>query len=131
MVFQDPMSSLDPVYRIGNQIVEQIRVHDQNVSKAEAMVAQELRTMQQKPAAGDELDRVKAMVLRQIPLGEDSVDEIARGFLDRRDLDLPLDEPTVAARRYVALSAQEIQAAFAKWMRPGDIVRITQGPPPQ
>ena len=28
MVFQDPMSSLDPVYRIGDQIVEQIRVHD-------------------------------------------------------------------------------------------------------
>ena len=25
MVFQDPMSSLDPVYRIGSQIVEQIR----------------------------------------------------------------------------------------------------------
>ena len=29
MVFQDPMSSLDPVYRIGHQIVEQIRAHDQ------------------------------------------------------------------------------------------------------
>ena len=28
MVFQDPMSSLDPVHRIGKQIVEQIRVHD-------------------------------------------------------------------------------------------------------
>ncbi|MBV9004931.1 MAG: ABC transporter ATP-binding protein, partial [Solirubrobacterales bacterium] len=25
MVFQDPMSSLDPVYRVGHQIVEQIR----------------------------------------------------------------------------------------------------------
>jgi peptide/nickel transport system ATP-binding protein/oligopeptide transport system ATP-binding protein len=37
MVFQDPMSSLDPVYRIGNQIVEQIRVHDRDVSKAQAM----------------------------------------------------------------------------------------------
>jgi peptide/nickel transport system ATP-binding protein/oligopeptide transport system ATP-binding protein len=36
MVFQDPMSSLDPVYRIGSQIVEQIRVHDRTVSKAEA-----------------------------------------------------------------------------------------------
>ncbi len=35
MVFQDPMSSLDPVYRIGQQIVEQIRVHD-DVSKAQA-----------------------------------------------------------------------------------------------
>jgi peptide/nickel transport system ATP-binding protein/oligopeptide transport system ATP-binding protein len=37
MVFQDPMSSLDPVYRIGTQIVEQIRVHDRSVSKAQAM----------------------------------------------------------------------------------------------
>jgi len=37
MVFQDPMSSLDPVHRIGKQIVEQIRVHDRSVSKPEAM----------------------------------------------------------------------------------------------
>jgi peptide/nickel transport system ATP-binding protein len=36
MVFQDPMSSLDPVYRIGAQIVEQIRVHDHQISKAQA-----------------------------------------------------------------------------------------------
>jgi peptide/nickel transport system ATP-binding protein len=35
MVFQDPMSSLDPVYRIGEQIVEQILAHEE-VSKAEA-----------------------------------------------------------------------------------------------
>jgi peptide/nickel transport system ATP-binding protein len=27
MVFQDPMSALDPVYRVGEQIVEQIRAH--------------------------------------------------------------------------------------------------------
>jgi len=37
MVFQDPMSSLNPVYRIGRQIVEQIRVHDPTVSKKQAM----------------------------------------------------------------------------------------------
>ena len=37
MVFQDPMSSLDPVYRIGTQIIEQIRVHDRNVNKAQAL----------------------------------------------------------------------------------------------
>jgi peptide/nickel transport system ATP-binding protein len=36
MVFQDPMSSLDPVYKIGAQIVEQIRVHDAEISKASA-----------------------------------------------------------------------------------------------
>ncbi len=35
MIFQDPMSSLNPVYRVGWQIVEQIRTHDPEVSKAE------------------------------------------------------------------------------------------------
>jgi peptide/nickel transport system ATP-binding protein len=35
MIFQDPMTSLDPVYRIGDQIIEQIRAHE-SVSKAEA-----------------------------------------------------------------------------------------------
>jgi oligopeptide/dipeptide ABC transporter ATP-binding protein len=36
MVFQDPMSSLDPVYRVGEQIVEQIRAHDPEISKKAA-----------------------------------------------------------------------------------------------
>jgi peptide/nickel transport system ATP-binding protein/oligopeptide transport system ATP-binding protein len=36
MVFQDPMTALNPVQRIGNQIIEQIRTHDKKVSKAEA-----------------------------------------------------------------------------------------------
>jgi oligopeptide/dipeptide ABC transporter ATP-binding protein len=36
MIFQDPISSLSPVQRIGDQIVEQIRAHEK-VSKAAAM----------------------------------------------------------------------------------------------
>ncbi|MCB0828113.1 MAG: ABC transporter ATP-binding protein [Solirubrobacterales bacterium] len=36
MVFQNPMTSLNPVHRIGNQIVEQIRAH-RDVGKREAM----------------------------------------------------------------------------------------------
>ncbi|HWT90930.1 MAG TPA: ABC transporter ATP-binding protein, partial [Solirubrobacterales bacterium] len=36
MVFQDPMTSFDPVYRVGAQIVEAIRAHRPEVSKREA-----------------------------------------------------------------------------------------------
>jgi peptide/nickel transport system ATP-binding protein len=56
MVFQDPMSSLNPVYRVGDQIVEQIRVHEPDVSKAQAMDrAVELMERVGIPRAGDRL----------------------------------------------------------------------------
>jgi peptide/nickel transport system ATP-binding protein len=37
MVFQDPQSSLNPVYRVGDQIAEQIRAHEPLVSRARAL----------------------------------------------------------------------------------------------
>jgi len=79
----------------------------------------------------EELNRVKALLLRQIPLNNASVDAIARGFLERRDLDLPLDEPTRAAQRYIDLKPADVQAAFKKWVRPDGLVRVTRGPAPQ
>jgi peptide/nickel transport system ATP-binding protein len=36
MVFQDPMTSFNPVYRLGDQIGEAIRAHRRDVSKSEA-----------------------------------------------------------------------------------------------
>jgi oligopeptide/dipeptide ABC transporter ATP-binding protein len=36
MVFQDPMTSLNPVYRVGDQIVEAIRAHREKISDGEA-----------------------------------------------------------------------------------------------
>ena len=36
MIFQDPLSSLHPYYRVGWQIVEMIRQHDRQISKAKA-----------------------------------------------------------------------------------------------
>jgi oligopeptide/dipeptide ABC transporter ATP-binding protein len=36
VIFQDPLTSLHPLYRVGWQIVEMIRAHDKSVSKAQA-----------------------------------------------------------------------------------------------
>jgi zinc protease len=103
----------------------------QNVSRAARIAVQLLRTMQDTPVAADELLRAKALLLRQIPLAEASVDGIAHGLIERREYDLPLDEPTRAAQRYIALTPEDVQGAFRKWMRPDDLVRVTQGPTPQ
>ncbi len=36
MIFQDPLSSLHPFYKVGWQIVEMIRLHDKEISKQAA-----------------------------------------------------------------------------------------------
>ncbi|HEX4388576.1 MAG TPA: pitrilysin family protein [Steroidobacteraceae bacterium] len=103
----------------------------ENVVKAANMVVREVTTMQSTPVGADELLRVKACLVRQLPLMEAGMTEIARGMLGRTELALPLDEPTRAAQRYIELDAAAVQAAFRKWLRPEDLVRVSEGPPPQ
>jgi zinc protease len=102
-----------------------------NVAKAAAIVRREIADMQHTPVGNEELLRVKELLVRQIPLGESSVDAIAGGMIGRTDLGLPLDEPTIAARRYIELGPTQIEAAFRKWMRPSDLVRVSEGPSPR
>jgi zinc protease len=101
------------------------------VSKAAQIAALDIRKMQTDPVGAEELARAKAALLREMPLEEASINEIAHAFALRRDLNLPLDEPTIAARRYIALTSGDVQTAFQKWMRPNDLVRASQGPVPQ
>lgn len=103
----------------------------QNVSKAAALVKRDLSDMQSQDVTANELRQAKSLLLRQIPLADASEDSIARGILARAQIDLPLDEPTRAAQRYFALSADEVRAAFAKWLRPNDFVQVVRGPTPQ
>jgi zinc protease len=94
-------------------------------------VTGDLKEMQKKPVSPEELLQAKALLLRKIPLAEASVENIADGLLDRTTLDLPLDEPILAAHRYMKLTAEDVMAAYAKWLRPGDLVQVTNGPSPK
>ncbi len=102
-----------------------------NVSKARAMIERDLREMQDQAVSPDELDRAKTLLLRQIPLSEASVGSIAEGMLGRAVEDLPLDEPLLAARAYLAITPQQVRDAFGKWIRPGGFVQVTVGPAPK
>jgi zinc protease len=103
----------------------------QNVSRVRNIVVRELRAMQQTPVSALELRRAKAFLLRQMPLEEASVEEIAEQTLQRASLELPLDEPAIAAQHYLALSPAEVQAAFAKWLRPDGLAQVSEGPHPR
>ncbi|HZW79417.1 MAG TPA: pitrilysin family protein, partial [Candidatus Deferrimicrobiaceae bacterium] len=93
-----------------------------NVPKARALIEQDLTAMQVAAPSPEEMAQARAMLIRQIPLGESSESQIADGFLARAMIGLPLDEPIRAAERYEKLSAEEVRAAFAKWIRPEDFV---------
>jgi zinc protease len=99
-----------------------------NVNKAREIVQRDLKEMQTTEVSPEQLRLARAVLLREIPLKESSVEAIAQGLLHRATHDLPLNEPILAARKYVKLTAGEVKAAYAKWLRPGDLIEVTEGP---
>jgi zinc protease len=102
-----------------------------NVSKARAVIVRDVTDMQTKKVSAQELHQAKLMLLRDIPLGESSVDYIANGWLTYSGLGLPLDERVRAGKIYAKLDASDVKNAFAKWLRADGLVQVTQGPVPQ
>ncbi|MDQ6781488.1 MAG: insulinase family protein [Candidatus Eremiobacteraeota bacterium] len=100
------------------------------VSQARALIVRDLKAMQTSTVTPNELQLAKALLLQEIPLNESSEDDIASQLLDNAIAGLALNESELAAQRYVTVTADQVKAAFAKWVRPDSFVQVVQGPPP-
>ena len=102
-----------------------------NVTKARTMIVENLKKMQTTPVTPEELQQAKTLLLRRILLSESRVSGIGERLLELALKDLPLDEPMRASRHYLAATADEVQAAFTKWIRPLGLAQVSVGPNPK
>ncbi len=98
---------------------------------ARARVEGDLRAMQTTLITPEELRQARALLIRKVPLSRSSEDATAAELLKLACDGLPLDEPQRAATRYLEITAEDVKAAFVKWIRPGDFVQVTTGPEQQ
>ena len=101
----------------------------ENVEKARQLIVRDIRDMQSNPVSEAELLRAKAQTLRRLPMQRASVPAIAGGYLRLAELGLPLDLQQTAGEHYLALSAADIQHAFATALRPDALAEVVKGPP--
>ena len=101
------------------------------VAPVDALVRQNLIDMQTKPMKQDELDNARQYEIRSIPVGVSSINGITRSLLEWAWHDEPLDQPMVAAKHYLTLTPQQVQTVFKKYLKPGNLMQVVQGPTPE
>ena len=101
------------------------------VAPVDALVASNIEALQDTPIKADELTNARQFQIRSIPLGVSSVNGIARSLLSWSWHGEPLDQPMVAAKYYLDLTAEKVQAACNKYLKPKHLVQVIQGPAPK
>jgi zinc protease len=100
------------------------------VAAVNGLVHQNLLDMQNTPVKEEELTNARQYEIRSIPVGVASISSIARSLLTWAWHDEPLDQPMVAAKHYLSMTPEQVQAAFKKYLKPQNLMQVVQGPPP-
>lgn len=101
------------------------------VQPVDQLVLQNLNKLRDTPVNATELLNAKQALIRSIPLEVSGVNGIARSLLSWNKLGEPLDQPMVAARHYLSLTAGQVQAVFKKYVQPTHLVQVVEGPTPK
>ncbi len=100
------------------------------VAPVDALIHQDVAAMQNTPVKPDELTNARQYEIRSIPVGVSSENAIAGSLLTWSYNDEPLNEPMVAAKHYLSLTAGQVAAAFKKYVKLDHMVQVVEGPAP-
>ena len=120
MIFQNPMTCLNPVYTIGNQLVEALKAHDKNISKEEA----QKRAMEMLEEVGiNNVEKRMKQYPHELSGGMRQRVMIAMGLICHPKL-LIADEPTTALDVTIQAQILELMKKLQKTNQMG-IIFIT------
>lgn len=116
--------------RSRSMFVVQYSSDSDKVAPVDALIRKDLAKMRDTPVSEAELDNARQYEIRSIPLQVSSVGGIAQSLLDWSKNGEPLNEPMVAAKYYLTLTARQVQDAFKKYIEPTNLVQAVEGPAP-
>ena len=120
MIFQNPMTCLNPVYTIGNQLVEALKAHDKSISKEDA----EKRAMEMMEMVGiNNVEKRMKQYPHEFSGGMRQRVMIAMGLICHPQL-LIADEPTTALDVTIQAQILELMKDLQKKTKMG-IIFIT------
>jgi zinc protease len=96
----------------------------QNVGRASRLVVDDLSMLQKTPLATDRLTRAKALIVGELPVRKESYEGLALQLGAYAVTGRPLDQDTRDAQAQLGATADQVRAAFAKWIRPNDFARV-------
>ena len=101
------------------------------VAQARTLVVRDVKQMQDAQVSSAELHAAKGKMLRSLALGQSSFASIAGNFLSLSLQGKPLDADAIAAKKYMAMTAADIQNVFKRYLRPDGFVTAVKGPAPK